>query len=262
MRKAVVPCLVTLLALVGLLAGCSNEPSEEEVKSAELQQISASVQVDWDALKQARVDLAAAQAEKAEIEGVAERRRTDEQKERLAALETEIPELESGKDAGYESVQEQLATLLTLALNDFPQAPETVTALEIYAEESMVTAQDHVANSGNYKKAIDILTTARSYFESVNLKTYQPLEEKLIEYDQWRFMTRERFDMVKKGMTHDEVAAVAGVPYYLNKKEDAQRKITFWLYPKREGGAAAVYFNRKGIAYSMTWEAVKTKIVN
>ena len=48
--------------------------------------------------------------------------------------------------------------------------------------------------------------------------------------------------------------------YYMNVKKDEKRGITFWLYPKRDGGAAAVYFDKKSKVYSMNFEAVKTKV--
>jgi hypothetical protein len=83
----------------------------------------------------------------------------------------------------------------------------------------------------------------------------------MAELDDMRFITKERFDLVKKNMTMDEVKEVAGVPYYQNIQVDEKRKVETWLYRKREGGAAAVYFkttNNK--VYNKNFEAVKVKV--
>ena len=57
-------------------------------------------------------------------------------------------------------------------------------------------------------------------------------------------------------MTEAEVSEIVGVPYYLNKQDDEERGITFWKYPRRNGGAAVVYFNKKGVVYNTDFEAI------
>ena len=49
---------------------------------------------------------------------------------------------------------------------------------------------------------------------------------------------------------------------YQNIQVDEKRKVETWLYRKREGGAAAVYFkttNNK--AYNKNFDAVKIRVV-
>ena len=77
-----------------------------------------------------------------------------------------------------------------------------------------------------------------------------------------RYITQERFDLVKKGMTMDEVKEVVGVPYYQNIQVDEKRGVETWLYRKAEGGAAAIYFRTKtGKSYNKKFDAIKTKVV-
>ncbi len=59
----------------------------------------------------------------------------------------------------------------------------------------------------------------------------------------------------------DEVKVVGGIPYYGNIQEDTKKGVETWLYKKREGGAAAIYFKTKtGKVYSTKFDAVKIKV--
>ena len=245
--------LVPLVAF-GLMAGCSGQSKQEAAKKAQAEQQITTIKSDWEQLKQARVELADARTHAAELQ--AEKKLSEEQKKDLEETNTRISQMESQVSNQYDALQGELADFLNIALNDFPKAPNTAEALHIYTQEAMVVAADHVKNSGNYKKAMDILNTAQNYYESVELPVPDELSQRIASYDDLRYITKERFDAVTKGMTMDEVAAAAGVPYYLNKKQE--KGIEFWLYPKREGGAAAVYFNKKDKLYNKNWEAVKT----
>ena len=119
-----------------------------------------------------------------------------------------------------------------------------------------------VAQSGDYKKAVEQLDSANSYFTSIGLEPYQSLVEHIAHLSDMRFITQERFDMVEKGMTKDEAKAIVGVPYYQNIQEDQKRGIETWLYRKRKGGAAALYFKMKtDKVYNKNFEAVKTRVV-
>jgi hypothetical protein len=77
-----------------------------------------------------------------------------------------------------------------------------------------------------------------------------------------RFITRERFDLVKKNMTMDEVKEIVGYPYYQNIQRNEKQGVETWLYRKKEGGAAAIYFKMKtSKMYNKNFEAVKLKVV-
>jgi len=256
------PVGVAVLVVVGMLSGCSRGPSEEELKLQQLQEDLGTLQEQHQVLQEARSDLVEAEATLAELEAVPERQRSDEQKAALTELPATIEGLNVSKDEAFESVQSILADFLNLALNEFPQEPITIEGLKVYSEEAMVIADETVAQSGDYKKAVNQLDVARSYYESLDLTPYQPLLDRIAALEDIRFITVERFDLVQKNMTMDEVKEIVGVPYYQNIQVDEKRGVETWLYRKREGGAAAIYFKMKtGKAYNKNFEAVKTRVV-
>ena len=220
------------------------------------------MQQQYQTLQQARSDLAAAEASFAEIEAIRERDRTEEQVAQLAELPAQIEQAVAARDQAFDPVQATLADFLNVALNEFPENPATVEGLNIYSEEAILIADETVLKSGDYKKAMNQLDAASSYYDSLDLPAYQPLTDKLATYEEMRFITQERFDAVTKGMTKEEVIEVAGPVYYQNIQVDEQRKVETWLYRKRDGGGAAVYFRTNtDKVYNKNYEAIKTKVV-
>lgn len=261
MRHRALSLFVIVFTLTAFLAGCgpSKEEKEKTAKKAQLDQQIGRIEAAWNELRDLRAQLAQQQQQLKEIEGVSKRRRTAEQEQALEELPGRIQELKTEIDSKYESLQDQLADFLNVALNDFPDDPVTDKALMIYSEEALVTAGDHVKNAGDYKKAIDILATAKNYYESLGKEPYKKLVDAIAKYEDLRYLTKDRFDKVKKGMTMDEVSEVAGPAYYGNRREE--KGAIMWLYPRRDGGAAAIYFRKKtGKVYAKKWTAVKPKV--
>ena len=260
-RSRFLPYGIAILVVFGLVSGCSRGPSEEELAQAAFEEQLAALQQQYEVLLQARTDLVASEASLADIEAIKERDRSEEQIAEFEALPAAIVEQGTARDAAYDAVQATLADFLNIALNDFPEHPATVQGLNLYSDEAILIAAETVTKAGDYKKAMNQLDSASSYYDSIDLPSYQPLVDKMAELDDMRFITQERFDLVKKNMTMDEVKEVIGVPYYQNIQVDEKRKVETWLYRKREGGAAAVYFkttNNK--AYNKNFEAVKLKV--
>jgi outer membrane murein-binding lipoprotein Lpp len=256
------PCCVAVLVAVTLVGGCSRGPSEQEIAQTQFKEQLAQLQTQYEGLQQRRADLAAAEATLAEIEAIKERDRTDEQKAELETLPAKIEELAAARDTAFDAAQGALADFLNVALNEFPDDPATVEGLNIYSDEAILIADDTVLKAGDYKKATDQLGSAVGYYESLSIPVYPRLAEKLAEYAALRFITQERFDLVTKNMTGDEVKAIVGVPYYQNIQVDEKRGVETWLYRKEDGGAAAIYFKVKtGKTYDKKWDAVKTKVV-
>jgi hypothetical protein len=254
---------IAMLVVAGLVSSCSRGPSEEELKVQQLHSDLDALQLQYQALQDARAGLAEAEENLATIEALPENKRSEEQKAALDELPGTIEELSATRDQAFEDVQTALADILNVGLNEFPDDPATAGALKIYSEEAMEIADDTVAKSGDYKKALDQLDSASTYYESINLPVYPPLLERISQLDEMRFITQERFDEVKKNMTMDEVKEIAGVPYYQNIQVDDKRGVETWLYRKREGGAAAIYFKIKsGKVYNKNFDAVKTKVVS
>ena len=255
------PYGIAILVVFGLVSGCSRGPSEEELAQAAFEEQLATLQQQYDELQQARADLTASEAMVVEIEAIRERDRSEEQIAEFEALPAAIVEQGNARDAAYDAVQATLADFLNIALNEFPEHPATEQGLNLYSDEAILIAQETVFQAGDYKKAINQLDAANSYYDSIGLPPYQALVDKMAEFDDMRFIVQERFDLVKKNMTMDEVKEAIGVPYYQNIQVDEKRKVETWLYRKREGGAAAVYFkttNNK--VYNKNFEAVKLRV--
>jgi hypothetical protein len=261
----IVPCLLIVVAAAGALAGCKKGPSEEEQKLAEMKQLFATVQQQSADLEQARAKLAAAEGAAAAIQAIEESKRSPEQASQLEQANASVATLTTAQDTAFEALQTSLADFLNIGLNEFPQSPETKQALDIYAKEALLVADDMVRKAGDYAKAVDHLNGAKSLYDQVDLPPNPAIQQKLTWLDDWRFITQERFDAVKvgtKGMTMDEVRQLAGVPYYANIQDDKEKGIQTWLYRKRDGGAAAFYFNIKtGKVYGKNFDAIKTKVV-
>ena len=261
-RSRFLPCSVAVLVAIALISGCSRGPSEEELAQAQFEEQLAQLQTQYQDLQQRRADLVAATAAMAEIEAVRERDRTDEHKAELESLPVRIEELTVARDQAFDLAQGTLADFLNVALNNFPEDPATVEGLNIYSDEAILIARDTVLKAGDYKKATDQLASALSYYETLSLPVYPKLAETLAELEEMRFINQERFDLIKKSMTMDEVKEVAGVPYYQNIQVDEKRGVETWLYRKKDGGAAAIYFRVKTAkSYDKKWDAVKTKVV-
>ncbi len=261
-RSRFLPCGIAVLVVFGLLSGCSRGPSEEELARQEMEGQLATLQQQFQDLQQVRADLAAAEVSLAEIEATKERDRSEEQVAELDELPARIEMLNATKDEQYEAVQATLADFLNLALNDFPEDPGTIEGLGIYADEAILIARDTIFQAGDYKKAIDQLDAALSYYDSLDLPPYQPLVDEIATLRDMRFITRERFDLVKKKMTMDEVKEIIGYPYYQNIQRNEKQGVETWLYRKSEGGAAAIYFKMKtSKVYNKNFEAVKIKVV-
>jgi hypothetical protein len=253
---------VVLVAVLGLVQGCSRGPSEEELKLAAFQEQSAALEVAYNALMEMRAETDVAEAALVELQAIPENKLTDEQKVELEELATGIESSVGAKETAFEEVQGLLADYLNVGINEFPESQETADALLIYADEAILVADDMVEKSGDYKKAMDHLSTAEGYFEAAGLTPYHPMVAKIAELDDWRFITQERFDQVKKGMTKEEVVAAVGQVYFRNIQENQEKGVESWLYKKREGGAAAFYFKmRTGKAYDKNWEAVAVTTV-
>jgi len=254
---------VIVAVIGGALAGCSRGPSEEEVKQAEFQAQSAELEETYQRLRQIRDDLAAAQASLEEIEAVPERRHTDEQKALAEELPARIQELSTAQDETFDQFQSKLAAFLNVGLNDFPASPETLQGLEIYSREAILYADDAVRKAGDYKKAIEHVRGAAGYYDAIGAEPYQPLAEHLEYLESWRFITKDRFDAVRNGMTKEQVKELAGVPYYQNIKIDERKGVETWLYRRPDEGVAAFYFRIKtGKVYGKKYDAVKPKVVS
>jgi len=254
-------CVVSI-ALIGFAQGCSRGPSEEELKLAAFQEQFAGLKQSYEALTNLRTEHEAQEAVLATLTEIPEDKLDDAQKAQLEEVTTSLAAGATQTEAGFEEVQGMLADLLNVGINEYPDTPETADALIMYSDEAILVAVDMVEQSGDYKKAIDHLSSAEGYFDAAGLSAYHPLVAQIADFDSWRFINQERFDAITKGMTKEEVVATVGQVYFRNIQEDPGKGVESWLYKKREGGAAAFYFKtRTQKLYDKNWEAISTQVV-
>lgn len=239
------------LAAVALLA-CSEKKTEQpkidlqgqlqRVKTLHQQHLAKAEEV-----QQLRQELAKLR-EKSKL-NAAEAQQKQQLEEKVKAVSRELDQI-------FTEDQNELAAFLNKALNDAPQAPETLEGLKIYAQDTILNARDYMNEAGDYRKAVELLETAESYFAAISATPPDELEELLKEAKRLRFITRDRFDAVKKGMTKAEVRAITGTPLALNVREQEVKgqKVTVWLFRSEEGDIASFFFNQKGQLYSKDWK--------
>lgn len=71
-----------------------------------------------------------------------------------------------------------------------------------------------------------------------------------------RFVGMGAFANLKNGMKEDDVRGLVGLPRedWIKQVVQNNRVYSVWIYPKRDGGAAAVYFDN-GVVYHTNWNA-------
>lgn len=231
---------ITIVALAVLATGCAGSKQDEKAVAAEARK------ADWAWLESAKKDLDAKRGQLAGLE--AQAAAGADVQAQMDPLHQEIDKAEDvfgGKLAAYINADPPVV--------GEPMKPEVLAAMRMKSDEDILIAREFITLGGDYRKAIDILNS------SLQADPDNPkLKAALADAEAKRFMSPERFATVKKGMTEAEVKAALGVPLARNVKHYPDKKITAWFYPKTESGdAAGIWFNDKGVAYQVTFDAVK-----
>jgi hypothetical protein len=234
---------IVRIAAAAALAGALGCGESEEAKQAANQ---AARQTEWSWLETAKKDLDAKRGEVAALEA------------RAAAGEDVAAAIATAQGA-VEAAEDEHGQRLAKFINDDPPVvgepmkPLQVAAIRMKSAEDIHIAGEFVAQGGDYRKAIEILQSAK-----VADPDNPELEAAIARTEAERYMSAERFAGVKKGMTEAEVRALLGVPYHRNVKEYPDKQVTAWFYPTNPSNdAAGVYFNAKKVVYDFKFEAIK-----
>jgi len=200
----------------------------------------------WDALDAARAELRTLE-EKRGANAADAARKTE--------IEAVVKQSEAAFENAYGADQSTLADFLNQALNIQPQGAETLEALNLYAESAIRNAGELIEYSGDYRRAIELLDTARSYFDAVQAPAPEALATAAAGARDYRFVTQARFDRLKKGLSAAEVKALIGVPFYANIRSSVVggKEVTSWLYSREDGEVAGVYLDDRGRLYAWKW---------
>ena len=129
-------------------------------------------------------------------------------------------------------------------------------AILLKSSEDLVLAHDYINRGGDYAKAIEIIQSAL-IVDSDNAT----LLAELASAERLRYMDEDRWGLVEKGMTEDDVRSALGQVKHQNVRNYDERDVIAWFYPKAHGAAAAVFYREsKGQlrVYNLDFDAVKT----
>jgi hypothetical protein len=120
-------------------------------------------------------------------------------------------------------------------------------ALRMKSDEDIVLARQLLDEGGDYQRAIAI------YEEDLAVDPGDPrLEGELAKAQARRYMARETFAQLQKGMSQDEVRGLLGAPNLHSVREYPDRGVVGWFYPKDASGtAAAVWFAKNDGRYAV-----------
>ena len=252
------PLSILALAVMMLAMACGGGgPSEDEVAKAEEWAWLTETKQTLDAKRQELVDV---QAELRTLAAAGEAEAEEGVEQTAADLQAKVQELTTELGA----LSEDFGNRLVAYINADPMiegeqpTERQVEALRMKSGEDIILAQEWIEKGGDYKRAIEIMSTALLY-DPDNAE----LKAALAEAEANRYMTSERFEAASKGMTEDEVRQALGQPNLHNIREYPDRDVVAWFYPTAEdGSAAAVWFQPEKKTgelevYQVKFEAIK-----
>jgi tetratricopeptide (TPR) repeat protein len=179
----------------------------------------------------------------------------DARRARLAAHPD--PKLQRETQALAGELNRRLAAFLNAdpPVQGEPLSDRQKAALRMKSDEEIQLAHTWIEQGGDYQRAIDV------YKEALVVDPDNPrLKDELARAQARRYMTRQTFAQVQKGMEPDEVRRLLGQPNLNNVRNYPERGVTGWFYPRDSGGdAAAVWFHKedgKTVVYLTDFDAL------
>jgi tetratricopeptide (TPR) repeat protein len=241
-RLRKLPPYLAVLVTFSMLVACGGETATDKTKDDP-------AAIAWAAVEKTQPELSAKRQELKSLQGqlaTADATSAVDLKAKADALEKETIKL--GDD---------FFSKLTEYINNAGIAegaaltPQQRQAFDFLADENMLIAREYIDKGGDYKKAIDIYEQA--LFND-------PQNSKLLaaktEAERLRHMTKDRFDLVKKGMSEAEVRNLLGQAKASNIRDFEEAKQKGWFFPKEDGGAAGVFF-KDGKVVTTNFDQVK-----
>lgn len=121
----------------------------------------------------------------------------------------------------------------------------------LLAREKIILGDEYMGVLARYDRAIAL------YREALELDPASPdAQARIALAEQRRYVNMTSFASVKTGMKEDDVKRLVSVPRedWIKQVVQNKRVYSVWIYPKADGGAAAVYFDN-GIVYHTNWNA-------
>jgi tetratricopeptide (TPR) repeat protein len=124
-------------------------------------------------------------------------------------------------------------------------------AAQVIAREKIIVGDEYITLLSRYDSALE------QYRAALAIDPNNPDAQKRIELAQARrFVSMNAFAAIKTNMKEDEVRRSLGLPRedWIKQVVQNNRLYSVWIYPKEDGGAAAVYFDN-GVVYHTNWNA-------
>lgn len=123
---------------------------------------------------------------------------------------------------------------------------------------ALLLAKEKVALGDEYMNVLSRYDAAIARYREA--QQYEPndtsIAQRIALAEQKRFVPVSAFAAVKNGMKEDDVRSIVGLPRedWIKQVVQNNRVYSVWIYPKADGGAAAVYFDN-GVVYHTNWNA-------
>ena len=123
-------------------------------------------------------------------------------------------------------------------------------AASLIAREKIIAGDEYMSLLSRYDKALEFYRAAAEIAPSPDV------QQRIALAESHRFVTLIAFAGVKSGMKEDDVRGQLGLPRedWIKQIVQSGRAYSVWIYPKEDGGAAAVYFDN-GVVYHTNWNA-------
>ena len=141
-------------------------------------------------------------------------------------------------------------TALLDKVHDYYTRTADPRAAHLLAREKIILGDQYMMLS-RYDRSIDLYKEALVFApDSADAKSRIALAEGR------RFISMDAFASVKAGMKEENARALVGYPRedWIKQVVQNNRAYSVWIYPKADGGAAAIYFDN-GVVYHTNWNA-------
>src|SRR5438874_2714708 len=124
-------------------------------------------------------------------------------------------------------------------------------AAQLLSKEKVALGDEYMNVLSRYDRAIALYRDAQQYDPN-----NQAIAQRIVAAEQRRFVAVSAFAAVKNGMKEEDVRVLVGLPRedWIKQVVQNNRVYSVWIYPKSDGGAAAVYFDN-GVVYHTNWNA-------
>jgi hypothetical protein len=259
LKHFVTPCAIVVAVLTVVGCGGGSETVQEDMDAQRQAELEA-LENAKEALDAQREELSALRAQVKDPSTIpapeeGEAPTVEELQIQVEKLEVDI---QSAVDDLSKSVVEFINLDPPVAGGELSETQRRATSIKI--SEDILVAQEWIDKGGDYRRALTIMEGLIP-LDPQN----QELRDAIAHAKEMRFVTEERFGEVKSGQTEEEVREVLGPVNLRNIKEYPEKNVVAWFYPKEDGGAAGVYFRKRGGTYKVyetNFTAVEQKVLD